>query len=616
MRPPNHPMEFPACRTPPGVRARLPSATACRSGRAVRAGAFRYGRPRRGGPARTPRPPQPPRVEAHAELDLALDAAAAAPAPAAATFAELGLDPRLVRALAAGDIREPFAIQARALPDALAGRDVLGRAQTGSGKTLAFGLPLLTRLAAMPDRRREKAPRGLVLVPTRELAQQVADALAPLGRSIGVSIATVYGGVSISRQIASVRHADVVVATPGRLIDLLERHALTLSDIQVTVLDEADHMADLGFMPAVTEILDQTPADGQRMFFSATLDRGVGELVTSYISDPALHAVTSSTDSGPAEHRVLVLSAQDKVTVAAEIASRPGRTLFFVRTKHGADRLAKQLSRAGVEAAAIHGDRNQNQRQRALDAFAAGHPRVLVATDVAARGIHVDDVDLVVQFDPPNDHKDYLHRSGRTARAGASGMVIALVERGQVRDLQKMHAAAGVTAASDEVAAGDHVVREIAASGTPVPPAPPAPAIPEGRAAARGPSRRRGNGQRGGNGGGQQQRGGTAAAAAAMATAAASARAAAAALAAAAVRPASRPAAGRAPGGRASLGALPAAPLQHCPRRRDARTPVPERARAPPGARRPVRQEVGVSKAVQDLRTLHVSLTGTPASAS
>ena len=476
--------------------SRRPRASSERHGR---------GRPRRGGPGRTPRPPQPPRVEPHAGLDLALDAAAALPQPAAASFAELGLDPRLVRVLAAGDIREPFAIQARALPDALAGRDVLGRAQTGSGKTLAFGLPLLTRLAGRPDQRRDKAPRGLILVPTRELAQQVADALAPLGRSIGVSITTVYGGVSISRQIANVRHADVVVATPGRLIDLLERHALTLSDIQVTVLDEADHMADLGFMPAVTEILDQTPADGQRMFFSATLDRAVGKLVTSYISDPALHAVTSSTDSGPAEHRVLILSAQDKVTIAAEIASRPGRTLFFVRTKHGADRLVKQLSRAGVEAEAIHGDRNQNQRQRALDAFAAGHPRVLIATDVAARGIHVDDVDLVVQFDPPNDHKDYLHRSGRTARAGASGMVIALAERAQVRDLQKMHAAAGVTAASDEVAAGDHVVREIAASGTPVPPAPPVRDrfAPE-RKAARGPARRRGYGPRGGS----DQRGG------------------------------------------------------------------------------------------------------------
>ena len=233
------------------------------------------------------------------------------------------------------------------------------------------------------------------------------------------------------------------------------------------------------------------------MFFSATLDRGVGQLVTTYIHDPALHAVTASTDSGPAEHRVLVLSAQDKVPVAAEIDHRPGRTLFFVRTKHGADRLAKQLSRAGVDAAAIHGDRNQNQRQRALDAFAAGHPRVLVATDVAARGIHVDDVDLVVQFDPPNDHKDYLHRSGRTARAGATGLVIALVERGQVRELQRLHDAAGVTAASDEVATGHHVVRQIATSGTPVPPATPAPPVsrPGGAASGTGSSAARHSGR-------------------------------------------------------------------------------------------------------------------------
>ena len=286
------------------------------SSRRPRASSDRYGR---GGeraarhhapaPARHPQPPRPRRAEPHAELDLALDAAAAAPQPAAATFAELGLDDRLVRALAAQDIHEPFAIQARALPDALAGRDVLGRAQTGSGKTLAFGLPLLTRLAARTGPRREKAPRGLVLVPTRELAQQVADALAPLGRSLGVSLTTVYGGVSISRQITLVRAADIVVATPGRLIDLLERRALTLSGVEVTVLDEADHMADLGFLPAVTQILDQTRPDGQRMFFSATLDRGVGQLVTTYIHDPALHAVTSSSDSGPAEHQVLVLSA-------------------------------------------------------------------------------------------------------------------------------------------------------------------------------------------------------------------------------------------------------------------------------------------------------------------
>jgi superfamily II DNA/RNA helicase len=387
------------------------------------------------------------------------------------TFGELGIDPRLVGALAASGIEEPFAIQSRALPDALAGRSILGRAQTGSGKTLAFGLPLLTRLAGGTSPRQRKSPRGLVLVPTRELAKQVAGVLAPLGRRIGVSIATVYGGVAIGPQISSVRDADIVVATPGRLIDLLDRGACRLSSIEITVLDEADHMADLGFLPAVTRILDDTPPGGQRMFFSATLDRGVGRLVTSYVRDPAMHAVPEAANSAPAEHSVLVLSPQDKVPVAAEIASRAGRTLFFVRTRHGADRLAKQLTRAGISAAAIHGDRNQNQRQRALDAFAAGHPRVLVATDVAARGIHVDDVELVVQYDPPADSKDYLHRSGRTARAGASGMVVALADHGQVRDLQRLHDAAGITAASHEVTAGHHVVRQIAASGTPIPPA-------------------------------------------------------------------------------------------------------------------------------------------------
>ena len=411
------------------------------------------------------------RRDPSSELEAALTAAAAVPEPPAASFAELGVHLRLVTALAARGIREPFAIQSRAIPDALAGRDILGRAQTGSGKTLAFGLPLLTRLAAGAHQR-QKAPRALVLVPTRELAQQVADVLTPLGQAIDVSIATVYGGVPIGRQVNAVRYADVVVATPGRLIDLIERHACTLAHTEITVLDEADHMADLGFLPAVTQLLDQTQAGGQRMFFSATLDRGVSQLVTKYVTNPGLHAVPQATESTPAEHCVLVLSAEDKVAVAAEIAGRPGRTLFFVRTKHGADRLARQLSKAGVGAAAIHGNRNQNQRQRALDAFAAGHPRVLVATDVAARGIHVDDVDLVVQFDPPEDHKDYLHRSGRTARAGASGQVVALVERGQVRDLQRMHTAAGITAARHDAAPGHRAVRELATSGTPVPPAP------------------------------------------------------------------------------------------------------------------------------------------------
>jgi superfamily II DNA/RNA helicase len=427
------------------------------------------------GPAGRRRPAAAPRpAPQQSQLDRALNAAMEVPAPEATTFAALGLPAPLVSALAAADIHAPFAIQARALPDALAGRDVLGRAQTGSGKTLAFGLPILATLAASAGKRREKAPRALVLVPTRELAGQVADAIEPLGRAVGVSVTTVYGGVSIGRQIDRVRRGvDIVVATPGRLIDLLDRHACTLSDIQITVIDEADHMADLGFLPDVTRILDQTPAGGQRMLFSATLDRGVGQLVTAYLADPALHAVPyEAPAAGDAEHSVLVLSAQDKVSVAAQIASRPARTLFFVRTKHGADRLAKQFSRAGVEAAAIHGNLNQNQRQRALAGFAAGHPRVLVATDVAARGIHVDDIELVVHFDPPNDHKDYLHRSGRTARAGATGMVVALVEHGQVREVERMHVAAGVSPVRHHVGAGHHVVREIATSGTPVPPAP------------------------------------------------------------------------------------------------------------------------------------------------
>ncbi len=365
-----------------------------------------------------------------AELDRALTAALQVPPPEPTTFGELGLAARLVDALAARGIDRPFAIQARALPEALAGRDVLGRAQTGSGKTLAFGLPMLTRLAGAAGRRHDKAPRGLVLVPTRELARQVADVLAPLGRTVGVSVTTVYGGAPIGRQIDQVRRGtDIVVATPGRLIDLLERRAVTLADVDITVLDEADHMADLGFLPAVTRILDATPPGRQRMLFSATLDRGVAQLVHAYLSDPAVYAIAPEVpDAGAAEHRVLVLSAQDKVPVAAEIASRPARTLFFVRTKHGADRLAKQFRRTGVDAVAIHGNLNQNQRQRALASFAAGQPRVLVATDVAARGIHVDDIELVVHFDPPNDHKDYLHRSGRTARAGATGMVVALVD--------------------------------------------------------------------------------------------------------------------------------------------------------------------------------------------
>jgi superfamily II DNA/RNA helicase len=427
---------------------------------------------------RTARPAGPARSGGNqpSELDLALAAAARLPQPPATTFAELGLDARIVRALAARDIVVPFAIQARALPDALGGRDVLGRAETGSGKTLAFGLPMLSRVADLGGRRRAKAPLGLVLVPTRELAEQVADVLRPIGRSLGLLITTVYGGVSIARQVDRLgRGVDVVVATPGRLIDLMGRQACTLDDVEVTVIDEADHMADLGFLPSVTQIMDATPHGGQRMLFSATLDRGVDRLVGAYLTDPALHAVEAQVEAASAaEHSLFVVDPGDKLAVATELAGRPSRTLFFVRTKHGADRLARQLGNAGVEAAAIHGDRNQNQRQRALDAFTAGHPRVLVATDVAARGIHVDGIELVIHFDPPNDHKDYLHRSGRTARAGASGLVVMLAQAEQVRDLRRMYQAAGVEPAAHEaVTVRHHAVRQIATTGTPVPPPPP-----------------------------------------------------------------------------------------------------------------------------------------------
>ena len=407
-----------------------------------------------------------PRAAAVSALDTALATALEHPAPPPCTFAELGLPQPLVSALTARGVHQPFAIQARAVPDALAGRDVLGRAQTGSGKTLAFGLPMLTRLHNGDRRRTPLTPRGLVLVPTRELAVQVAQELEPLARTLRLRVTTVYGGASIGRQIDQLRRGvDVVVATPGRLLDLMDRRAVSLGGVEIAVLDEADHMADLGFLPAVTKILDATPAHRQCLLFSATLDRGVDRLVTRYLDDPAIHAVASAASAVDAmSHHVFLLRAEDKVALAAEIAVQPGRTLFFVRTKHGADRLARQLRNAGADADAIHGNLNQNQRQRALDGFASGRMPVLVATDVAARGIHVDDVDLVVHFDPPNDHKDYLHRSGRTARAGACGTVVSFVEHQQARDVARMHAAAAVEPETARVAAGHPAVRSLTAS--------------------------------------------------------------------------------------------------------------------------------------------------------
>jgi len=417
---------------------------------------------------------RPPRPRADDGLERALADAAARPEPEARTFGQFGLPQELVTVLARRGLHEPFAIQTRVLPDAIAGRDVLARAVTGSGKTLAFGIPVLARLAAGDGVRAPGRPRALVVVPTRELARQVADVLAPLAHALGQRVTTVVGGLPINKQIDQVRRGvDVVVATPGRLLDLMERRACSLDAVEITVLDEADHLADLGFLPDVRRILDAAGSPGrpvQRLLLSATLDRGVDKVVRDYLREPAVHAVTPPPDQPRVmDHRVFTLPAGEKTAVAAEIAARPGRTLFFVRTRHGADRLAKHLERAGVAAAAIHGDRNQNQRQRALDAFAAGHPRVLVATDVAARGIHVDDVDLVVHYDLPADHKDYLHRSGRTARAGASGTVVAFAEPWQRRDLDRMHRDADVTPTTTAaVGTGHPAVREVAESGTPI----------------------------------------------------------------------------------------------------------------------------------------------------
>ena len=371
----------------------------------------------------------------------------ASPTAPGRSFAELGIPTSLTAVLAARGITTPRPIQARALPDALAGRDVLGRAETGSGKTLAFGLPLLARTASASGRRRSGQPRGLVLVPTRELADQVHDELLPLAAVLNLRLLAVYGGVPLGRQARALRSGiDVVVATPGRLLDLLGQGACSLDQVGITVLDEADHMADMGFLPAVTSLLDQVPAGGQRLLFSATLDGQVDTLVRRYLTDPVRHQL-APTAAGTArmDHQIRSVRASDKVAVAAELAAGPGRTLVFVRTKHRAARLARQLEHAGVRAGALHGNLTQPARTRALAAFAAGTVPVLVATDIAARGIHVDGIELVVHFDPPAEPKAYLHRSGRTARAGAAGTVITLALPEQASEVAKLHRRAQVS---------------------------------------------------------------------------------------------------------------------------------------------------------------------------
>jgi superfamily II DNA/RNA helicase len=361
------------------------------------------------------------------------------------TFTSLGVPAEIAGALASAGITTPFPIQALTLPDALAGRDVLGRGRTGSGKTLAFAIPLVAALAA--GHTMACRPRGLVLVPTRELASQVHAAIGPLARAAGLSAVTVFGGSPQSRQVAALRaRADIVVACPGRLADLIGQGHCHLGDVEVSVLDEADHMADLGFLPVVRRLLDATPADGQRMLFSATLDNDVDVLVRRFLHNPARHAADAAAAAPAAMvHHLLTITPADRAAVLTTLAGGSNRSLIFTRTRRSAQRLARELTAARIPAAELHGNLSQSARERNLASFASGAARVMVATDIAARGIHVDGIDLVIHADPPADHKAYLHRSGRTARAGADGTVITLQTHQQAADVRAVMRKANIT---------------------------------------------------------------------------------------------------------------------------------------------------------------------------
>ncbi|MFJ9926986.1 DEAD/DEAH box helicase [Streptomyces misionensis] len=427
-----------------------------RSAGADRGGRFRSRKPGRQGTSPAPR-----------RQEFALPVTLTEPLPAVETFAELEMPARLTAALVQQGLTTPFPIQAATLPNALAGRDVLGRGRTGSGKTLAFGLPVLARLDG--QRAQPRQPLALVLVPTRELAQQVTDALTPYAQALRLRLATVVGGVSIGRQAGVLRGgAEVVVATPGRLKDLIERDACRLDEVAVTVLDEADQMADMGFMPQVTELLDQVPADGQRLLFSATLDRNIDQLVRRYLDDPVVHSVDPSAGAVTTmEHHLLHVRDADKHTAATEIAARDGRVIMFLDTKHAVDGLVKHLLSVGVRAGALHGGKSQPQRNRTLAQFKDGQVTALVATNVAARGIHVEGLDLVVNVDPPGDHKDYLHRGGRTARAGESGTVVTLVLPHQRRAMDRLMADADIAPRTAMVRPGDAELQRITGARTP-----------------------------------------------------------------------------------------------------------------------------------------------------
>jgi superfamily II DNA/RNA helicase len=418
--------------------------------------------------------------------------------PTDTTFEALGVPAPLVEVLTGSGITAPFPIQVATLPDSLSGRDVLGRGRTGSGKTLAFSIPLVARLAASDSKRQAKRPRSLILVPTRELANQVAAVVDPMARALGMKTTTIFGGVGQNPQVQALAGGiDVLIACPGRLEDLIGQGHCDLGAVEITILDEADHMADLGFLPGVKRLMDRTPKVGQRLLFSATLDNGVDVLVRRYLSDPITHSVDPAVAPvSTMTHHVLQVQNADKAEVVRQLASGLGRSVLFTRTKHQAKKLAKQLTAQGIPAVDLHGNLSQNARERNLEAFTSGASRVLCATDIAARGIHVDDVALVVHVDPPAEHKAYLHRSGRTARAGAEGAVVTVSTPDQAGEVRTLARQAGI---SPKVSVVRPDAPEIAAlTGPAAPYVEPAPA-PEPQPQGQGGGGRR---RRGGSGGG------------------------------------------------------------------------------------------------------------------
>jgi superfamily II DNA/RNA helicase len=435
------------------------------------------------------------------------------------SFADLGVPADLTAVLETRGITTPTPIQAATLPDSLAARDVLGRGRTGSGKTYAFLLPLVARLTASRTPRRPGRPRALVLAPTRELVGQIEESLAPLAAAAGLTTRTVFGGVGQGPQVTALRKGvDIVLACPGRLEDLIQQGHCDLGAVEITVLDEADHMADLGFLPAVRRLMSATPKDGQRLLFSATLDKGVDVLVKQFLRQPVTHQADSAQSPVAAmDHHVLHLSREHRVPVLVDLASAPGRTVVFTRTKHGAKALARQLNRSGVPAVELHGNLGQGARTRNMEAFHSGRATTLVATDIAARGIHVDDVALVVHADPPAEHKAYLHRSGRTARAGAAGTVITLMTPEQVGDVRALTRAAGIKPTITRIDGPRHPVLATLAPGERVlvagglaPAEPAEPAQPQRRQGGRGgQGGQRGQGGQGGRPRGQARPAGT-----------------------------------------------------------------------------------------------------------